>query len=92
MSDYWVNQLFTPTEAKAFLKKHRRGKSFFISCGQFAPIPDTDRGFHVMANVPASLKTVFKFLSDAYSNKLVELGARVRITGLGQCLFVGSAA
>ncbi len=82
----------TPADALAFIRK-QRGKTLFISVGQFAPVMDKPHhGFPVMGNVEVTRKVALKFVADAYSEVMAARGAMCCISTLHECVFIGRSA
>lgn len=87
----------TPEQAIKFLRVRRaKGRaSFHIAVGQHAPIEGKEgRVFPVMAYVDVTMKAAERFITSAYSDALVERGARITIsyTEDSPCIFIGTAS
>lgn len=83
--------LVTPAEAFRIIRKQKG--TLFISVGQHAPIEsDADKVFPIIGNIRVSHAAAVKFIKDAYSDTLVNRGARLKITIMGTCLFIGQPA
>lgn len=91
---YWINEVMSRDEAIKQVKRQRgKGMTLFVSVGQHAPIADEPgKVFPITGNVEVTMPAAIDFLQSAYSDVLVNRGARVHIRGLGKCLFIGQPA
>lgn len=82
---------FTAAEARAFIKRHSKGRALFVRAGSSLPIdgePD-DRVFPGSCLVKVPARTAIRYVDDVLSETLEQRGARIRVSMSDKCLFIG---
>lgn len=89
--EYRFDVSVTIEEAKKILNRECKvkGTTLLLQVNQHGRIEgDEGKYFPILANVEVSKRTAIKFIEDAYGN-LEKRGARIHITALGKCIFIG---